>query len=309
MDAFIPGLVVRAESGFFTIRTDAADTVCQLRGRLKKERRDTDLIAVGDRVTISLLPDGSGVVEEILPRARALSRRMASSTNRGRFGGRVREQVIVANPDQAVFVFACAEPTPHLRMLDRFLVAAERDHIPSVVCANKADLLDPAQAEKLFGPYRSVGYPVLFTSARTGLGVEELRTRLAGKLSVLSGPSGVGKSSLLNVVQPGLGLRVRTVSETHSKGRHTTVTPELVALPDGGFVADTPGLRAIAFWDIAPEELDAYFPEIRPLVEHCTYNDCTHEHTPGCAVERAVAEGLVSPERYDSYLRLRRGET
>jgi len=217
--------------------------------------------------------------------------------------------VIVANPDQAVFIFACAQPAPHLRMLDRFLVAAERAEIPAIVCANKTDLAGADEPEALFGPYRRIGYPVVFTSAKTGAGVDQLRALLRGKLSVLSGPSGVGKSSLLNAIQPGLALAVSHVSELLQKGRHTTVARELIELAEGGYVADTPGLRAIAFWDIAPEELDAYFPEIRPLVEHCTFHDCTHENTPGCAVIRAVEEGTVSPERYDSYVRLRRGET
>jgi ribosome biogenesis GTPase len=177
------------------------------------------------------------------------------------------------------------------------------------VCANKIDLMDQAQREGLFGPYRVIGYPVLYTSARTGEGIPELRDFLRGKLNVFSGPSGTGKSSLLNAIEPGLALRVSCISDSHQKGRHTTVTPELVPLAEGGYVADTPGLRAIAFWDIAPEELDAYFPEINPLVGKCAFGDCTHEKTPGCAVVRAVEEGRVSPQRYDSYLRLRRGET
>jgi ribosome biogenesis GTPase / thiamine phosphate phosphatase len=305
----ITGLIVKSQSGFFTVRTADDTFTCRLRGRLKKTRVATNLAAVGDRVMISVQPDGSGAVEEVLPRVRALSRSAPSSGGRRGFAKNETEQVIVANPEQAVFIFACAEPEPHLRMLDRFLVAAERAEIPSVVCANKIDLVGPGEPEARFGLYRRVGYPVLFTSVVTGAGVDQLRAILRGKLSVLSGPSGVGKSSLLNAIQPGLGLAVSHVSTAHHKGRHTTVAPELIELDEGGYVADTPGLRAIAFWDIEPEELDAYFPEIRPLVEHCSFGDCTHEDTPGCAVIRAVEEGRVSPERYDSFLRLRRGET
>lgn len=305
----LPGLIIRAQSGFFQVQTDAGMFTCQLRGRLKRDRQDTDLAAVGDRVEISALPGGSGLIEEVLPRSRVLSRRaIASGGRRDQGAPREKEQVLVANPDQAVFVFACAEPAPHLRMLDRFLVASERAGIPAAICANKIDLVDPAQGEQLFGPYRSIGYPLLFTSARTGEGIPSLREMLRGKLNVFSGPSGAGKSSLLNAIQPGLGLRVSHVSGLHQKGRHTTVAPELIPLLDGGYVADTPGLRAIAFWDIAPEELDAYFPEIRPLVGRCAFNDCTHENTPGCAVIRAVESGQVSPQRYDSYIRLRKGE-
>jgi ribosome biogenesis GTPase len=309
MDESLSGLIVKAQSGFFTVRTERGDFTCRLRGRLKKKRLETDIAAVGDRVRILAQPDGNGAIEEIVPRLRVLSRTAPARGGRGSYSRRETEQVIVANPDQAVFIFACAEPTPHLRMLDRFLVAAERAAIPAVVCANKTDLVEPDRPEGLFGIYRKVGYPVLYVSAKTGAGVDQLRAILRGKLSVLSGPSGVGKSSLLNAIQPGLGLSVRHVSHSHQKGMHTTVAPELIALEEGGFVADTPGLRAIAFWDIAPEELDAYFPEIRPLVGRCEFGDCTHENTPGCAVIRAVAEGRVSPERYDSYLRLRRGET
>jgi ribosome biogenesis GTPase len=308
MPETIPGLIVKAQSGFFTVRTETGNLTCQLRGRLKKTRLATDLAAIGDRVLVQPLPDGSGAIEEVLPRVRVLSRKAPSGGGRRGRAPSESEQVIVANPEQAVFLFACAQPAPHLRMLDRFLVAAERAEIPAVVCANKVDLVEPAEPEAVFGPYRKIGYPVLFTSAKTGAGVDQLRAILRGKLSVLSGPSGVGKSSLLNAIQPGLALAVSHVSHAIQKGRHTTVAPELIELVEGGYVADTPGLRAIAFWDIAPEELDAYFPEIRPLVEHCSFHDCTHENTPGCAVVRAVEEGRVSPQRYDSYLRLRRGE-
>ncbi len=309
MDEQLQGLVVKAQSGFYTVRTDRGNITCQLRGRLKKKRVATDIAAVGDRVMVLPSADGTAAIEEILPRSRVLSRSSPSTGGRRSYAKGGTEQVIVANPEQAVFIFACAEPEPHLRMLDRFLVVAERAKIPAVVCANKVDLVKEDEPVKRFGIYRKVGYPVIYTSARTGAGVDQLRAILRGKLSVLSGPSGVGKSSLLNAIQPGLGLAVSHISQLLQKGRHTTVAPELIELAEGGFVADTPGLRAIAFWDIDPEELDAYFPEIRPFVEQCSFHDCTHENTPGCAVFRAVEEGKVSPERYDSFLRLRRGET
>jgi ribosome biogenesis GTPase len=298
----VAGLIVKAQSGFFQLRTDdGTEYVGQLRGKIKQKKRNTDLVAIGDRAVGILQPDGTLAIDEVAPRNRVLSRRIAS-------GRKEVEQVIVANPDLAVFVFACAQPAPHMRMLDRFLVAAERAGLPAVVCANKADLVAPDQAEDMFGVYRKIGYPLLFTSTRTGAGISELERTVAGKLTVLSGPSGVGKSSLLNSIQPGLGLRVQAVSESDQKGRHTTVAPELIPLVGGGYLADTPGIRAIAFWDISPEELDAYFPEIRPWVSQCAFNDCHHENTPGCAVETAVAHGAISPARYDSYLRLRRGE-
>jgi ribosome biogenesis GTPase len=215
------------------------------------------------------------------------------------------EQVIVANPDQAVFVFSCADPPPNFRVLDRFLVVAERQAIPALICANKMDLVEAQSAREAFAVYQAIGYPVLFTSAKRGRGIGALRKALTGKLNVLSGPSGTGKTSLLNALQPGLGLRTRAVRAKTRKGHHTTVVPELLPLEGGGFVADTPGLRSVGLWDIEPEELDAYFPEIRPLVEGCAFSDCTHLHEPGCAVIAAVERGAIDPERYDSYCRMR----
>lgn len=294
----LSGLIVKAQSGFFTVETERGLLVCQLRGRLKQERRSTDLAAVGDRVEVEVQEDGTGTIEAVLPRQSALSRQ-------SNVPGRDAEQVLVANPDQAVFVFACANPSPHLRMLDRFLLIAEQSRIPALVCANKVDLVSRAQAEALFAPYPGLGYPVLFTSARSGEGVAALRERLRGRLSVLAGSSGVGKSSLLNAVQPGLGLAARAVSAATTKGRHTTVAPELLPLAGGGYVADTPGLRALALWDVEPEELDGLFPELRPLVAGCEFSDCTHLHEPGCAVLAAVRDGRVHPERYEFYRRLR----
>ena len=311
MPDLLDGLLIKAQSGFFTVHTDVGDFVCRVRGRLKQKRRDTDLLAVGDRVRISLSEDGNGMIEEIAERERALARLAPLARGRGsrrwnRDGYLAeREQVIVANPDRAVFIFSCAEPAPHLRMLDRLLVGAEIQHIPAVVCANKIDLVGRQQAQAIFGVYEEVGYPVLYTSAVTGEGVDELRDILQGKILAFVGPSGVGKTSLLNVVQPGLGLRVREVSRATSKGRHTTVVPQLVPLDVGGWVADTPGIRALALFDVDPEELDAYFPDIAPLVVHCKFSDCTHTVEPGCAVIQAMKDGRVSRHRYESYVRLR----
>ena len=311
MPDLLEGIVIKAQSGFFTVHTDDGDFVCRVRGRLKQERRDTDLLAVGDRVRISLTADGRGVIEEIAERERALARLAPPPRGRGsrrwnRDGYLAeREQVIFANPDQAVFIFSCAEPAPRLRMLDRLLVGAEIKNIPAVVCANKTDLVGHAEARALFGVYTKVGYLVLYTSAVDGDGVDDLRDALRGKVSAFVGPSGVGKTSLLNAMQPGLGLRVREVSQTTSKGRHTTVVPQLFPLDAGGWVADTPGIRALALFDVDPEELDAYFPDIAPLVAQCQFSDCAHTVEPGCAVIRAVEEGRVSQHRYESYVRLR----
>lgn len=309
----LAGIVIKAQSGFFTVQDkDGRQVVAQVRGRLKKERLDTDLVAVGDQVQVAIAEDGSSTIEEVAERERALTRLAPSAKGRG--GRRwdrqgylsEREQVIVANPDEVVFVFSCAEPQPHLRMLDRFLVGAEAQEIPAVICANKIDLVDGLTgARELFGLYEEIGYPVLYTSALTGEGVDGLRDQLTGKLSVLAGPSGAGKSTLLNKMQPGLGLAAKEVSQATGKGRHTTVVPELLALDGGGWVADTPGIRALALFDTDPEELDAYFPEIAPLVADCQFSDCTHIVEPGCAVIAAVEAGEIHPERYESYVVLR----
>jgi ribosome biogenesis GTPase len=190
-------------------------------------------------------------------------------------------------------------------MLDRFLVIAEKQGIPSVVVANKIDLVKTPG--EIFGLYEAIGYRVAYTSAKTGEGLDQLKTILAGKISVFAGPSGVGKSSLLNAMQPGLGLAVNEVSSALKKGKHTTVTRELFAI-EGGYVADTPGWKSLALWDTEPEEIDAYFPELRDRVAHCQFSDCTHIHEPGCAVRAALDAGTIHPERYESYLRLRAGK-
>jgi len=297
----LEGLITRLLSGFYTVETEQGAVVCRLRGRLKRGHLQGDIAAAGDWVTITRLPDGSGVIEEIAPRRKALVR--LAPTPRGLY-----QQVLLANPDQVVLVFSCARPEPHLRMLDRFLVICEKQDLNPLIVANKVDLVGIEQAQSIFSNYTQIGYPLLYTSARTGLGIAELETRLANKLSVLAGPSGVGKSSLLNAIQPQLGLQVSEISQATLKGRHTTNVRELFRLDAGGYVADLPGLRTLALWDTEPEELDGYFPELRDLVPYCQFSDCSHQNEPGCAVRAAVAEGRVSPARYESYLRLRTGE-
>ena len=301
----LKGLIIRSQSGFFTVQTECGPLVCKLRGRLKKSARHGDLVAIGDRVEVSPLDETTGMIESVAPRRSMISRRTPTSRESTLSE---YQQIIMANVDQAVFVFACARPEPHLRMLDRFLVIAEKQEIPAVVVANKLDLVDMDQAQDLFGPYAAIGYPVIYTSVVTGAGLKELHEQLTGVISALSGPSGVGKSSLLNAIQPGLGLAIHKVSQTTGKGQHTTVLSEMFALEHGGYVADTPGLKSLALWDIKPEEVDGYFPELKALVADCQFNDCTHLHEPGCAVRQAVLSGLVHPERYTSYVHLRCGE-
>ena len=292
------GLIVKAQSGFFTVKTEEGSVVCQLRGKLKQGKATGDIAALGDKVRITILDDGSGVIEEVEERKQAITR--LDPRPQGEY-----QQILLANPDQAVFVFACAHPNPKLKMLDRFLVIAEKQRIPAVIVANKIDLVD--DAKNIFSLYEAIGYHVVYTSAKNGNGLDKLKKILAGKLSAFAGPSGAGKSSLLNAIQPGLGLAVNEVSTAMNKGKHTTVTRELFALDGGGYVADTPGWKSLALWDTTPEEMDAYFPELRDLVQHCQFSDCTHIHEPGCAVVKAVEDGSVFRERYESYLRLREG--
>jgi len=297
----ISGIVVRSQAGFFTIDTHAGQITARLRGRLKKGKWTGDLIAVGDRVILSIQPDETAMIEAVEERHSKISR--MAPTPRGEY-----EQIIIANPDQAILTFACDDPPPNLRMLDRFLIIAEEQKIPAVIVANKIDLVGKRAAKKIFGHYRKLGYPVVYTSAKKRTGIRKLRRILYKKLSVLAGPSGAGKSSLLNAVQPALGLQVREVSQATGKGRHTTAVRTMFPLKGGGYVADTPGLKALALWDIEPEELDGYFPEIARLVPECQFSNCTHTDEPGCAVIKAVEQGEVHPERYDSYLRLRFGD-
>ena len=298
----IPGLIVRLQSGFYTVQTQDGALVCNLRGRLKKGQRSGDVAALGDHVLVSVNAPGRGMIEEIGERQRALSR--TAPTPRGDY-----QQIIIANPDQAVFIFACANPAVRFGMLDRFLVIAEKQAIPALIVANKVDLVGSEAARQLFDHYQPLGYRVIYTSVKAAEGFAELRAYLAGKISVFAGPSGAGKSSILNVLLPDLQLKAQEVSRATTKGKHTTVKRELYPLPGGGYVADTPGLKALALWDIEAEELDGYFPEMQSRVASCQFNNCTHVHEPGCAVLAALEAGQIHPERYQSYLRMRFGES
>lgn len=297
----IQGLVIRTQSGFAWVHTSAGTYVCRIRGKLKQHHSMSDILAVGDTVEISVTNEKEGMIEEVKPRNRVLSR--SAPESRG-----IREQVLVANPDQVILVFACANPEPHVRMVDRFLIGLEKHEIPARIVLNKSDIADMTTITAMFAHYTGLGFPVYYVSAKTLDGMADLKSILIGKLSVLAGPSGVGKTSLLNVLQPGLGLQVREVSHFTSKGKHTTQVRELFPLEDGGWLADLPGIRSMGLWDIQPEELDGYFREIRDLVPYCQFNDCTHRTEPGCAVRKAAEEGKINPVRYDSYLRLRFGD-
>lgn len=296
------GTVVKAQSGFFWVMVDDTTLRCTLRGRLKKSRVPSDIATLGDAVRITPTIVGEGVIEEVLPRHSKLARRAAGAK------GVWKEDVIVANLDLLVAVFAIANPSPHVRMLDRFLINAELNELDVIIVANKADQLARAEAEAIFAPYTRIGYEVRYTSAILNEGVDELRARLHNKIAAFSGPSGVGKSSLLNAVQPGLALRTGAVSAGGAnvgKGRHTTVAAELIPLVGGGFVADTPGIRELGLWQVPPSELDWGYREFRPYIDECYFQPCSHLHEPDCAVRAAVSSGAIAEARYESYVRLR----
>jgi ribosome biogenesis GTPase / thiamine phosphate phosphatase len=288
----VQGLVsiVRDESG--------ASFSCATRRILKTLATDQrHVVAAGDIVWFR--PEGSdeGIIESVEPR-----RGIVSRTSRG------RQHVLVANVDQLVIVTSAAEPRIKPNLIDRLLVTAEKAGVRPIICINKIDLIDPADLMPLVGVYAQLGYEVLFISAMAGIGIERLRARLSGRESVVTGQSGVGKSSLLNAVEPGLHLRVQTVSEESQKGRHTTTTAELIPLSFGGYVVDTPGIRQFQLWDVIPEEVAGYFRELRPYVSGCRFPDCTHTHENACAVKDAVAEGWIDTRRYESYVQIRSGD-
>ena len=309
------GQVIREERGHFYIRAGAETYLCSIRSKLRKQLiypesdsglrgarsvrgiRDLGPVAVGDLVSITVGQGGKGAIDERLPRKTVLARRAS--------GQRPIRQVVVANADQLLAVFAVVEPTFESKLADRLLAAAEHADLPAVICINKTDLVPEPDFRSLGAIYETIGYTVLYTSALEGTGIEGLRAALQDKLTVLAGPSGSGKSSLLNGIQPGLGLRIKEISAATGKGTHATTSIRMFGLDFGGSVVDTPGIRYLDPWEVHDDELPELFPEMRPYIGKCRFSTCAHVEEPGCVISQAADDGSISSSRYESYRELR----
>jgi ribosome biogenesis GTPase len=319
----LPGRVLRVHRLFSVVQTDDGRQYrCVVRQLLRSlATHESRIVTTGDRVWIRPAAPGTTGVRPLAPTEEQTAEETSGPLLEGwiervepRHGlltraSRGREQVLVANVDQVLFVMSLVEPELKPHLIDRYLASAEQGGIKPILCLNKADLVEPARYQSLLGMYSQLGILTLLTSATDGLGIETLRDWLRDRETVFSGQSGVGKSSLLNAVQPGLGLRVREVSEVNQKGRHTTTTAELIRLDFGGWVVDTPGVRQFQLWDLIPEEVEGFFVEFRPFVHLCGYPDCTHTHEDRCAVKRAVARRQINVSRYHSYVGMFAGES
>jgi ribosome biogenesis GTPase len=293
------GRVIEVSTGLCRVELKDRVIVCGVRGSLSAaETGYTNVVAVGDRVRVVLEETGGGVIEEVLPRHSVLARPDVFHQH--------LSQVIVANADQLLIVVAWREPKLWPELIDRYIVAAERSQLVPVLCVNKIDLADdPTACREEVAPYLALGYRTTFTSALNGEGIDQLRDLLRARTTVLAGMSGVGKSTLLNAIQPGLGLRTAEVSEYSHTGRHTTAQVNLIELEIGGYVADTPGIREFGLSGLRQDDLVRHYPEIAALEPGCRFADCTHTHEPGCAVRLAAREGQLSLTRLTNYRRIR----
>lgn len=295
------GMVISKITNAYIIQTNTDRLQCTLATRLKKEV-NSDPVTVGDHV----LWNEANQITDVLPRRNRLARRASQAAH----GGYAREQVIAANLDWVIPVFAAANPRPAWNLLDRYLVSAESSDIPALACITKMDLVDGTleakEIETVAAEYRAIGYEVILTSTVTKRGLDELKAALNGRVSAFVGKSGVGKTSLLNALLPGLQERVQATSKATGKGKHTTSHAEMFSLGEGGYLMDTPGVREFGLWEVEQDDLALYFPEMRPLVGSCKFGlGCGHDQEPGCSIRKAVVAGQISPYRYQSYLKLR----
>lgn len=335
----LTGMVLNGAHGIYDVHTANGVLRCTLRGKLKKsfaqsqsglapsqarsrsarpvpqthtrraDKREaaipavTARLSVGDHVRLRQLDARNGMIEEILPRQSELSRRDASSTDK-----KVLQQTLLANLDQVALVFATTLPDPHFAMLDRYLAICESAGIYPIICLNKADLPHEAYVEQGAELYARLGYQVIWSSVITNQGIEELRTLLKAHMTLFTGPSGVGKSSLVNAIEPGMALKTGLISSATGKGRHTTTNSQLYPLTGGGWLADSAGIRALATWNIESDELASCFVEFRPNLGDCVYSDCIHVDEEGCAILQAVRDGAIDEHRHRSYVRILQGE-
>ena len=295
------GIVIKNTGFWYTVRTDDGREVdSKVKGNFRlKGIRSTNPVAVGDGVDITVNAEGQALITAIDDRRNYIVRR---STNLSK-----QSHIIAANVDQAFLVVTVAHPETATTFIDRFLASAEAYSVPVVLLFNKTDLLSPDERryqELMVHLYETVGYECRQVSAATGEGTEALASLLDGRVTLLSGNSGVGKSTLLNRLIPGAGARVADISDAHDTGMHTTTFSEMFALPSGGYIIDTPGIKGFGTFDMEPEEVSHYFTEIFRTSADCRFNNCTHRNEPGCAVLRAVEEGRISPSRYASYLNM-----
>jgi ribosome biogenesis GTPase len=293
------GLVISPRGAGCIVRgDDGRDYECTVR-RVVKTMASSERTAVvaGDRVLFRPAGDQQAVIERVEPRRGVLARK-----------NRKQQHVLAANVDQLLIVMSAADPPLKPSLVDRYLISAAQGDIRPIVCINKVDLVDLIDLQPIVGVYSQLGYDVAVTSTLSGYGLPRLRSLLRGRSTAFSGQSGVGKTSLLNSLQPGLGLKTKEVAEESRKGKHTTTHASLLELSFGGWVVDTPGIRQFELWDVIPDEVEGYFVEFRPFVATCKFPDCSHTHEAGCGVKRAVDQRLISAFRYESYLRIRSGD-
>ncbi len=300
MERQFTGVVVRATGSWYDVRTEEGDTVkCRMRGKLRlKGVRSTNPVVVGDRIRAEQDEEGCGVITEIEPRRNYIIRRASNLSK--------ESHIIAANIDRALLLVTLFAPVTAPEFIDRFLVTCEAYRVPATILLGKADLAaeDPEAVAQFKAVYEGAGYPVIEVSSVTGAGIEEVRTLLEGRTTLLAGNSGVGKSTLVGTIEPGLDVRVGSISESHLKGRHTTTFSTMYPLSSGGFLIDTPGIKGFGLIDIEEAELWHYFPEMMRLAPECRYYNCTHVHEPGCAVRAAVEAGKMAWSRYESYLKM-----
>lgn len=293
------GRVIKSTGSWYDVINDAGEVVqCRLRGKIRLDGlRTTNPVAVGDWVNFERERDkDTCVIDKIMPRTNVIVRKSVNLSK--------ESHVIASNVDQAILVATIAQPRTSTGFIDRFTVTAEAYHIPVVIVFNKCDLYNDEQnaaAEELMRVYNGIGYQSFVISAKTGYNCDRLKTIMKDKISMFSGHSGVGKSALVNRLDPNLDIRVGEISEVHEKGKHTTTFAQMYELGFGGYIIDTPGIKEFALFDMEKETLAQRFPEMRALMHDCRFNNCTHLHEPHCAIKTAVEEGVIADWRYENY--------